>query len=156
LTKGVENGAITVKTFTATPKDIKREWFVIDADNEVLGRLASEVARRLRGKHKPTFTPNMDTGDFIVIINADKVRLTANKLDDKIYYRHTRYPGGLKSKTVRQELDGKTPERVIESAIRGMLPKTKMGREMYRKLKVYKGAEHPHAGQNPVALKLDQ
>jgi large subunit ribosomal protein L13 len=145
-----------VKTFSATPKDIKREWFIIDAENEVLGRLASEVAVRLRGKHKPTFTPHMDGGDFIVIINAEKIRLTAKKLDDKIYYRHTRFPGGLKSKTARQELEGVTPERVLENAIRGMLPKTKLGREMYRKLKVYKGTEHPHAGQNPVALKFDK
>ncbi len=145
-----------MKTFTATPKDIKREWFVIDAENEVLGRLATEVARRLRGKHKPIFTPHMDTGDYIVIINAEKVLLTANKLDDKMYYRHTRYPGGLRSKTARQELEGGTPERVLESAIRGMLPKNKLGRDMYRKLKVYKGSEHPHAGQNPVALKLDK
>lgn len=144
-----------MKTFTATPKDIKREWFVIDAENEVLGRLASEVASRLRGKHKPTFTPHMDTGDYIVIINAEKVRLTANKVDDKLYYRHSRYPGGLRSKTAGEELSGNTPERVLESAIRGMLPKTKLGRDMYRKLKVYKGAEHPHAGQNPVALKFD-
>ncbi|MBF0383371.1 MAG: 50S ribosomal protein L13 [Magnetococcales bacterium] len=144
-----------VKTFTAKPSDIKREWFVVDAEDKVLGRLASEVALRLRGKHKPTFTPHMDTGDFIVIINADKVRLTANKLDDKLYYRHTRFPGGLRSKTARQELEGDKPERVLESAIRGMLPKTKLGRDMYRKLKVYKGTEHPHAGQNPVALALD-
>ncbi len=152
----MENGANAVKTFTATPKDIKREWFVVDAENEVLGRLASEVALRLRGKHKPIFTPHMDTGDFIVIINADKIRLTANKMDNKIYYRHSRYPGGLKSKTARQELTGATPERVLESAIRGMLPKNKLGREMYRKLKVYKGTEHPHGGQNPVALKFGQ
>jgi large subunit ribosomal protein L13 len=144
-----------VKTFSAKPSDIKREWFVVDAEDKVLGRLATEVAIRLRGKHKPIFTPHMDTGDFIVIINADKIRLTAKKLDDKLYYRHTRYPGGLKSKTARQTLEGSHPERVVESAIRGMLPKTKMGREMYRKLKVYKGAEHPHAGQNPVALAFD-
>ena len=145
-----------MKTFSATPKDIKRDWFIIDAENEILGRLASEVASRLRGKHKPTFTPHMDTGDYIVIVNAEKIRLTANKLDTKIYYRHTRFPGGLKSKTARQELTGKTPERVLENAIRGMLPKTKMGREMYRKLKVYVGAEHPHAGQSPVTLKFEQ
>ncbi|MBF0444779.1 MAG: 50S ribosomal protein L13 [Magnetococcales bacterium] len=144
-----------VKTFSAKPSDIKREWFVVDAEDRVLGRLATEVALRLRGKHKPIFTPHMDTGDFIVIINADKIRLTANKLDDKLYYRHSRFPGGLKSKTARQELEGSHPERVVENAIRGMLPKTKLGRDMYRKLKVYKGAEHPHAGQNPVALTLD-
>jgi large subunit ribosomal protein L13 len=150
----VEHGAIAVKSFTATPKDIQRDWFVIDAENAVLGRLASEVASRLRGKHKPTFTPHMDTGDYIVIVNAEKIRLTANKLDDKMYYRHSRYPGGLRSKTARQELTGDNPERVLESAIRGMLPKTKLGREMYRKLKIYKGTEHPHAGQNPATLVL--
>ncbi|MBF0358941.1 MAG: 50S ribosomal protein L13 [Magnetococcales bacterium] len=145
-----------MKTYSAKPSDIKREWFVVDAEDKVLGRLATEVAIRLRGKHKPMFTPHMDCGDFIVIVNADKVKLTANKMDDKLYYRHSRYPGGLKSKTARQELEGATPERVIESAIRGMLPKTKLGRDMYRKLKVYKGAEHPHSGQNPVALSFDK
>lgn len=144
-----------MKTFTATPKDIKREWFVVDAENEVLGRLASEVAHRLRGKHKPIFTTHMDVGDYIIIVNAEKVRLTANKMDDKVYYRHSRYPGGLKSKTARQEIEGETPERVLENAIRGMLPKTKLGRAMYRKLKVYKGADHPHVGQSPVPLKFD-
>jgi large subunit ribosomal protein L13 len=152
----VENGAIAVKTYSAKPSEIKREWFVVDAEDKVLGRLATEVALRLRGKHKPMFTPHMDCGDFIVIVNADKVKLTANKMDNKLYYRHTRFPGGLKSKTARQELEGATPERVVESAIRGMLPKTKLGRDMYRKLKVYKGTEHPHAGQNPVALSFDK
>ena len=143
-----------MKTFMATPKDIDRQWFVIDAADMVLGRLASAAASRLRGKHKPTYTPHMDTGDFIIVINAEKVRLTGNKLDGKVYYRHTRYPGGLRSDTAREILEGAHSERVVESAIRGMLPKNRLGRQMYRKLKVYRGAEHPHAGQKPEMLRL--
>ncbi|MBF0425069.1 MAG: 50S ribosomal protein L13 [Magnetococcales bacterium] len=143
-----------MKTFVATPKDIDPKWFVIDGDGVVLGRLASEVARRLRGKHKPTYTPSMDTGDFIVVVNAEKIRLTGRKLTDKVYHWHTGYIGGVKSITAGQELAGRFPERVIERAVRGMLPKNKLGRKMFLKLKVYKGGEHPHAAQKPVELKL--
>lgn len=146
-----------VKTFSATAKDIEptRKWFVIDAENLILGRLATEAARRLRGKHKTIYTPSMDTGDYIVVINAEKIRLTGNKLNDKMYYWHSRYPGGLKSRSVKDELGGKFPERVITHAIKGMLPKNKMGRQMFRKLKVYAGPDHPHAGQNPETLVLN-
>ncbi len=143
-----------MKTFMATPKDIDRKWYVIDAANMVLGRLATAAATRLRGKHKPSYTPHMDTGDYIIIVNADKVRLTGNKLDGKNYYRHTRFPGGLRSNTAREVLQGDYPERVIESAIRGMLPKNRMGRQMFRKLKVYRGPDHPHAGQGAETLQL--
>ncbi|MEO5372403.1 MAG: 50S ribosomal protein L13 [Magnetococcus sp. DMHC-1] len=145
-----------VKTFTATPKDIERKWFVIDGDGVVLGRLATEVANRLRGKHKPIFTPSMDTGDFIIVVNAEKVRLTGHKMTDKVYHWHTGYIGGIKSITAGKELTGRFPERVVERAVRGMLPKTKMGRKMFLKLKVYKGGEHPHASQKPVELKLSR
>ncbi|MEO5377813.1 MAG: 50S ribosomal protein L13 [Magnetococcus sp. DMHC-6] len=138
----------------ATPDDITRKWYVIDAENQVLGRLATEVALRLRGKHKPIYTPHMDTGDYIIVVNAEKIRLTGNKLDQKIYYHHSRYAGGLKQVGVRQVLEGKFPERVVQSAILGMMPKNILGREMARKLKIYKGSEHPHAGQNPEELKL--
>lgn len=143
-----------MKTFVAKPKEIDREWFVVDAKGQTLGRLAVEVARRLRGKHKPIYTPHVDTGDCIVVVNAEQVRLTGNKMSQKVYYRHTRFPGGLKSNTVREVLGGKFPERVVEHAVRGMLPKTKLGRSMFKKLKVYAGTEHPHAAQNPVELKL--
>ncbi|MBF0625602.1 MAG: 50S ribosomal protein L13 [Magnetococcales bacterium] len=143
-----------MKTYTATPKDIRRQWFVIDAEDQVLGRLATEVARRLRGKHKPTFTPSMDTGDFVVVINAEKVRLTGNKRSNERFFWHTNFPGGLKSITIGAELDGRFPERVVERAVRGMLPKNILGRQMIRKLKVYKGPNHPHAPQTPQELKL--
>lgn len=144
-----------MKTFMATPKDIKRQWFIIDAADVVLGRLASEAAQRLRGKHKASFTPHMDVGDFIIVVNAEKVMLTGNKRENKIYYRHSRFPGGLKQITANNVLEGKHPGRVVESAIRGMLPKNKLGRQMFRKLKVYAGAEHPHQAQLPTALKID-
>ena len=144
-----------MKSFMATPKDIApRQWSVIDASGVVLGRLATEAARRLRGKHKPIYTPHMDTGDFIIIINAKKVRLTGKKRTDKVYYRHSRYPGGLRSRTAHDILSGPMPERVVESAVRGMLPKNKMGRQMFRKLKIYAGAEHPHEAQKPVAVEI--
>ncbi|MBF0185670.1 MAG: 50S ribosomal protein L13 [Magnetococcales bacterium] len=138
----------------ATPKDITRSWCLIDAEGIVLGRLASEAARRLRGKHKPIYTPFMDTGDFIIVVNAEKVRLTGSKMSDKMYYRHSRYPGGLRSINAQGLLTGPYPERAIETAIRGMLPKNKLGRQMFRKLKIYKGPEHPHAAQQPVALQM--
>lgn len=143
-----------MKTYMATPEDIKRDWFVIDAQDKVLGRLATEIARRLRGKHKPMYTPHMDTGDHIIVINAEKIRLTGNKLDGKKYYRHSEYPGGLKSKTAREEIEGRFPERVVEAAVRGMIPKNPLGRQMFRKLHVYKGTEHPHEAQQPVDLNL--
>ncbi len=148
-----------MKTFTAStpstrPQDVQHDWFVIDAENKTLGRLATEVARRLRGKHKPEYTPHVDTGDYIVVVNAEKVAVTGNKLADKMYHRHTGYIGNLKSINL-QDLLAKHPERVIEIAVKGMLPKNSLGRAMYRKLKVYAGAEHPHTAQQPVALELN-
>ncbi|MBF0110969.1 MAG: 50S ribosomal protein L13 [Magnetococcales bacterium] len=146
-----------VKTFYATSKEIKAsvKWVVIDAENQVLGRLATEAARRLRGKHKAIYTPSMDTGDYVVIINAEKILLTGRKREDKVYYWHSRHPSGLKARTVRQELEGRFPERVIARAVKGMMPKNKMGRQMFKKLKVYQGPEHPHAGQTPEPLPLE-
>jgi len=148
-----------MKTFTAStpstrPQDVQHDWYVVDAENKTLGRLATEVARRLRGKHKPEYTPHVDTGDYIVIVNAEKVAVTGNKLADKMYYRHTGYIGNLKSSNLQDLLD-KHPERVIEIAVKGMLPKNTLGRAMYRKLKVYAGAEHPHSAQQPMALELN-
>jgi large subunit ribosomal protein L13 len=144
---------VQMKTFTATPATIKREWCVIDATDKTLGRLASEVARRLRGKHKPEFTPNMDTGDYMIVVNAEKVRVTGNKRADKMYYRHTGYIGNLKSVNLGKLLDTH-PERVIQNAVKGMLPKNPLGRAMFRKLHVYAGPEHPHAAQQPTQLEL--
>ena len=141
-----------MKTYSAKPGDIERRWFVIDAEGVVLGRLASIVAMRLRGKHKPMYTPHIDCGDHIVIINADKVQLTGNKLADKTYYRHTGYPGGIRSTTAGRILDGKHPERVVEKAVQRMIPKGPLGRQVLRKLKVYAGAEHPHEAQQPEFL----
>lgn len=144
-----------MKTYSAKPADLKRDWFVVDAENKVLGRLATEVARRLKGKHKPEYTPHIDTGDNIIVINADKVRVTGNKKTDKQYYRHTGYPGGLKSMSF-EKLQAHKPEQIIELAIKGMLPKNPLGREMYRKLKVYAGSEHPHAAQQPKQLEIEE
>ncbi|MBF0422947.1 MAG: 50S ribosomal protein L13 [Magnetococcales bacterium] len=145
-----------MKTFYATAEDIEPtvKWFVIDAEGMILGRLATEAARRLRGKHKAIFTPSMDTGDYVVIINAERVKLTGRKREDKVYYWHSRHPGGLKARTVREELEGRFPERVIQRAVKGMMPKNKMGRAMYKKLKVYQGSEHPHAAQKPEVLEI--
>ncbi len=140
-------------TVSTKPAEVKRDWFVIDADGKTLGRLASEVAFRLRGKHKPTYTPHVDTGDYIVIVNAEKIHVTGNKLKDKKYYRHTGYVGNLKETSLGKMLDEK-PERVIELAVKGMLPKGPLGREMYRKLKVYAGSEHNHQAQQPLALEI--
>jgi large subunit ribosomal protein L13 len=140
-------------TYVATPANRERNWVVIDATGKTLGRLATEIARRLRGKHKPIYTPHVDTGDFIVVVNAEKVRVTGNKLNDKVYYRHTGYVGNMKSTTLKQLLE-KTPERAIEHAVKGMLPKNPLGRAMFRKLKVYAGPEHKHAAQQPQALEL--
>lgn len=142
-----------MKTFSAKPQDIRRDWLLVDATDKTLGRLATEVAQRLRGKHKPTFTPNMDVGDHIVVINAEKIKVTGNKLDTKIYHRFTGYIGNLKSVTLRKTLDTH-PERAIEHAVKGMLPRNSLGRVMYKKLHVYAGPEHPHAAQQPKALEL--
>jgi large subunit ribosomal protein L13 len=142
-----------VKTFSAKPQNVKRDWFVVDAENMVLGRLASEVAKRLRGKHKPEYTPHVDTGDYIVIVNAAKIKVTGNKRTDKMYHRHTGYIGGLKSVNFDKLISTK-PEQVIELAVKGMLPKGPLGRDMYRKLKVYGGAEHNHSAQQPIPLAL--
>ena len=142
-----------MKTFTATPSTIKREWCVVDATDKTLGRLATELAHRLRGKHKPEFTPHMDTGDHMVVINAEKIKVTGNKMEDKMYYRHTGYIGNLKSINLGKLLD-KHPERVIQNAVKGMLPKNPLGRAMYRKLHVYAGPEHPHEAQQPTQLEL--
>jgi len=142
-----------MKTYTAKPSDIKQDWFVVDASGKTLGRLATEIARRLRGKHKPEYTPHMDTGDYIVVINAKEIKVTGNKTTDKIYYRHTGFPGGLKSITFDKLIE-KKPEMIIEKAVKGMLPRGPLGREMYRKLKVYPGAEHKHAAQQPKVLEI--
>lgn len=142
-----------MKTFSAKPESVKRDWFVVDADGKTLGRLATEIARRLRGKHKPEYTPHVDTGDYIVVINAEKVTVTGAKRSDKIYYSHSGFPGGLKSISF-EKLQAKKPEMIIESAVKGMLPKGPLGREMARKLKVYAGAEHNHQAQQPQTLDI--
>jgi len=142
-----------MKTFSAKTETVKRDWFIVDATGLTLGRLATEVATRLRGKHKPEYTPHVDTGDYIVIINAEKVHVTGNKAQNKIYYSHSGFPGGIKSINF-EKLIVRAPERVIESAVKGMLPKNPLGRAMYRKMKVYKGAVHPHAAQQPQELKI--
>ena len=142
-----------MKTVFAHNETVKRDWVVIDAADQILGRLASEIARRLRGKHKPDYTPNCDTGDYVVVINASKVKATGNKLEGKIYYRHTGWPGGLKTTPLGAMLD-KHPERVIEKAVKGMLPKGPLGYAQFRKLKVYAGADHPHTAQQPQSIKL--
>lgn len=142
-----------MKTFFATNETAKRDWVVLDAEGKVLGRLATEVARRLRGKHKPEFTPHADAGDYVIVINAAKVRTTGNKLEGKVYWRHTGHPGGLKSTTLGK-LQAEHPERVIEKAVKGMLPRGPLGYAQYRKLKVYAGAEHPHEAQQPKTISL--
>jgi large subunit ribosomal protein L13 len=142
-----------MKTFSAKPAEVKRDWYVVDADGKTLGRLASEIARRLRGKHKPEYTPHVDTGDYIVVVNAEKVRVTGNKEQDKIYYHHTGTIGNMKSVSLGK-LRASYPERIIKIAVRGMLPKNSLGRAMFRKLKVYSGADHNHQAQQPKELKL--
>jgi len=137
-----------MRSYMPKMDEITREWVVMDASDQVLGRLATEVARLLRGKHKPDFTPHLDTGDFVVVINADKVKLTGAKMDDKVYYRHSGRPGNLKSETARERMD-KYPERIIQAAVWGMLPKNRLGRKLLKKLKVYSGSEHPHQAQQP-------
>jgi large subunit ribosomal protein L13 len=142
-----------MKTYSAKPEEVKRDWFVINADGHVLGRLASAVASRLKGKHKPIYTPHVDTGDHIIVVNAAKVTLTGNKWDDKMYHRHSGYMGGLRSHSAKELLE-KKPTDLIHHAVRGMLPKNRLGRQMLRKLKVYAGAEHPHAAQQPEPLEI--
>lgn len=142
-----------MRTFTAKKEEIEREWYVVDAEGQTLGRLASKIAPILKGKHKPIYTPHLDCGDFVVVINAEKVRVTGRKMDQKFYYRHSGYPGGIKSISLRDQLV-RHPERVVQAAVRGMLPKNKLGRRMIKKLKVYAGDSHPHAAQQPESLEL--
>lgn len=142
-----------MKTFSAKPQSVRRDWFVVDASGKTLGRLATELARRLRGKHKPEYTPHVDTGDYLVVVNASKVRVTGNKLADKLYHHHTGYIGNLKTVTLQQMMD-KAPERVIEQAVKGMLPRSPLGRQMMKKLKVFAGAEHKHEAQQPQPLEI--
>lgn len=141
-----------MKTYSARPQDIEHKWYLIDAQDIVLGRLASIAAMRLRGKHKPQFTPHIDCGDNVIVINADKVRMTGRKKDQNIFNWHTGYPGGIKSKTAREILEGKHPERVVENAVERMLPKGPLGRKVFKKLKVYAGCEHPHEAQKPEII----
>ena len=142
-----------MRTFTAKTAEIKRQWYIVDAQGQTLGRLASKIAPILKGKHKPTYTPHLDCGDFVVVINVDKVRVTGRKLDQKIYYRHTEYPGGLKSINLRDQL-AQHPDRVLMSAVKGMLPKNRLGRQMIKKLKLYAGEAHPHQAQQPRSLQV--
>ena len=142
-----------MKTFVAKPETVKRDWYVVDAEGKTLGRIATEIARRLRGKHKAEYTPHVDTGDYIIVINAEKVTVTGNKAKDKIYHAHTGFPGGLKSTTF-DKLQAAKPEMIIEKAVKGMLPRGPLGRAMYRKLKVYSGTEHNHAAQQPQVLDI--
>lgn len=142
-----------MKTFSAKPQNVEHNWLLIDAEGQTLGRLATEIATRLRGKHKPEYTPHVDTGDFIVVVNCEKVAVTGKKATDKMYHHHSGYPGGLKSFTFEKLID-RAPERVLKRAVKGMLPRTPLGRAMFKKLKIYAGNEHPHAAQQPQALQL--
>ncbi len=142
-----------MKTFSAKQETVKRDWYLVDANGKTLGRLATEIARRLRGKHKPEYTPHVDTGDYIVVVNAEKVRVTGNKATDKMYYSHSGYIGGIKSISFDKLID-KKPELVIERAVKGMLPKNPLGRAMFRKLKIYAGSEHKHTAQQPQPLEI--
>lgn len=142
-----------MKTFIAKNETVQRDWYLVDASGKTLGRLAAELARRLRGKHKPVYTPHVDTGDYLIVINAEKIHVTGNKLNDKLYHRFTGHIGNLKTETLAQALE-RHPEQVIEIAVKGMLPKNPLGRAMYKKLKVYKGSEHPHAAQQPQVLDI--
>lgn len=142
-----------MKTFSAKPAEVRRDWYVVDAEGKTLGRLATEIARRLRGKHKPTYTPHVDTGDYIIVINAEKVHVTGNKLDNKIYHHHTGYIGNLKSETLKERLE-RHPERAIEAAVKGMLPKNPLGRAMFKKMKIFVGSEHNHVAQQPKVLEI--
>lgn len=145
--------AQTQKTHFTTPDEIERKWYVVDVQGKTLGRVASEIAQILRGKHKPYFVPNLDTGDFVIVVNCEKIHVTGHRLDQKLYYRYSGYPSGLYNRTLREMLD-KHPERVIRLAVKGMLPKGPLGRQMLRKLKVYTGSEHPHEAQKPEVLEL--
>ena len=142
-----------MKTFSPKPEDITREWFVVDAEDQILGRLANQIAHRLRGKHKPEFAPHVDNGDYIVVVNCEKIKVTGKKMADKMYYRHTGFPGGLKEANLETMLE-KKPEDVIRKAVQGNLPKNRLGRALLKKLKIYVGTEHPHAAQNPQTLEL--
>ena len=143
-----------MNTFSAKPAEVRRDWYLVDASGKTLGRLSTEIAHRLRGKHKPEYTPHVDTGDYIVVVNAEKVRVTGNKLKDKKYHRFTGYIGNLKTQSLEKMLD-EAPERVIETAVKGMLPKGPLGRQMFRKLRVFKGPEHDHAAQQPIPLEVN-
>jgi large subunit ribosomal protein L13 len=143
-----------MKTFSAKPDEVRRDWFVVDADGKTLGRLSTEIARRLRGKHKPEYTPHVDTGDYIVVVNADKIRVTGNKMKDKLYHRYTGYVGNLKSMSL-EKLMQDTPERALQLAVKGMMPRNPLGRKMLAKLRVFAGPEHTHAAQQPVSLEID-
>ncbi len=142
-----------MKTYSAKPHEVDQNWLLMDADGQILGRMATVIATRLRGKHKAEYTPHVDTGDYVVVINADKVKVTGNKATDKIYYSHSGYPGGLKSVSFEKMIE-KTPEKVIKAAVKGMLPRTPLGRAMFKKLKVYAGSEHPHSAQQPQSVQL--
>ena len=142
-----------MKTFNTKPSDIKRKWYVVNAEGKTLGRLASGIATVLKGKHKVTYTPHLDTGDFVVVLNASKIHVTGNKLEEKIYHHHSGYPGGMKATVLRLQLE-KHPDRVIKSAVWGMLPKGRLGRQIFKKLKVYGGADHPHLAQKPKTLEV--
>jgi large subunit ribosomal protein L13 len=142
-----------MKTYSAKSSDIQHDWFVVDAEDKTLGRLATEIAHRLRGKHKPEYTPHMDMGDYIVVVNCEKIRVTGAKASDKMYHHHTGYPGGLKSYSFEKLID-RAPERVLQRAVKGMLPRNPLGRAMFKKLKVYAGPEHPHEAQQPEALTI--
>ena len=142
-----------MKTYVATPTDRERNWLLVDAEGQTLGRLATQIADALRGKRKPTYTPHVDTGDFVVVVNAEKIHVTGKKLDQKIYYHHSGYPGGLRERTLREQLD-RRPEEVLRKAVRGMLPKNKLANAQITKLKIYAGPDHPHAAQSPVPLQV--
>lgn len=144
-----------MKTFSAKAHEVKRDWYIIDASDKVLGRLATEIARRLRGKHKAEYTPHVDTGDYIIVTNAEKVAVTGRKFKEKMYYNHSGFPGGIKSISF-EKLQQKNPIQIIERAVKGMLPKNPLGRDMYRKLKVYAGTEHPHTAQQPKQLEIEE
>ncbi len=143
-----------MKTFSAKPETVRRDWFLVDADGKTLGRLATEIARRLRGKHKPEYTPHVDTGDYIVVVNADKIRVTGNKMKDKMYHHHTGYIGNLKSMSLEKLMD-KAPERALQLAVKGMLPRNPLGRKMLGKLRIYAGPEHEHQAQQPTPLEIN-
>ncbi|OGV33038.1 MAG: 50S ribosomal protein L13 [Legionellales bacterium RIFCSPHIGHO2_12_FULL_35_11] len=144
-----------MKTLSAKSHEVKRDWFIVDANDKILGRLATEIARRLRGKHKAEYTPHVDTGDYIVVTNVEKLRVTGRKFKDKMYYHHSGFPGGIKEISF-EKLQAKQPAKILERAVKGMLPKNSLGRDMYHKLKIYVGGEHPHAAQQPKELKIEE